>query len=111
MSYVVGFLGSDGHLGRTFFAKNMDEALVALEALRSEQQDVFRLPDEEEMQDDAQRLRAYFKWRSEQQDVFRLPDEEEMQDDAQRLRAYFEENCVLNTELGSYFVGGLEKVA
>jgi len=110
MSYVVGFFGDDSHLGRTFHVNTMDEALLALEALRTEQQDVFRLPDEEEMQDDAQRLRAYFKWRSEQQDVFRLPDEEEMQDDAQRLRAYFDDHCVLKTELGFYFVGSLENL-
>lgn len=75
MNYVVGFLGSDGHLGRTFFVKNMDEALVALAALLSEQQDTFPFSVDEEVQ------------------------------------AYFEEHCVLNTELGSYFVGGLEKVA
>lgn len=75
MSYVVGFLGSDGHLGRTFHADNMDEALVALEALRSEQVDTFPFIADEEVQ------------------------------------VYFEEHCVLTTELGSYFVGGLEKVA
>ena len=81
MSYVVGFFGDDSHLGRTFHVNTMDEALLALEALRTEQQDVFR-----------------------------LPDEEEMQDDAQRLRAYFDDHCVLKTELGFYFVGSLENL-
>lgn len=75
MNYVVGFWGNDGVLGRTFFAENMDEALVALEALRSEQEDTFPFADDEEVQ------------------------------------VYFKEHCVLKTELGSYFIGGLEKVA
>lgn len=33
MSYVVGFIGDDGYLGRTFFATNNEEVLSALKIL------------------------------------------------------------------------------
>jgi hypothetical protein len=74
MNYVVGFLGGEGHLGRTFHANNMDEAVVALRELFMEQKDTFPFVADEE------------------------------------VYVYFADRCVLKTELGFYFVGGLEKV-
>ena len=80
MSYVVGFLGHDGSLGRTFKADNMHNALKALEELRDETGDNFDFFDSKG--EDTQTL----------------------------LQTYFEDHCVLTTESGRYFIGGLESL-
>lgn len=81
MSYVVGFLGDDGTLGRTFKADNMYDALKALEELRDAVGDNF--------------------------DFFNLKEGEDIQT---RLQTYFEDHCVLTTKSGRYFIGGLESL-
>lgn len=71
MSYVVGFIGHCGTLGRTFFASNYDQARYYVSLLCQENME----PEN--------------AW----------PHSE-----------FWEDNCEWRTELGIYFVGGLENM-
>lgn len=46
MSYVVGFIGDDGSLGRTFFAANDEQVRSALRELHEENGDFFEEDNE-----------------------------------------------------------------
>lgn len=81
MSYVVGFFGKDACLGTTFSCENMDEVLVSLNLLRQTNKDVFPFAILENSKDN---------------DFW--------------TRTWFTSENVLETDLGYYFVGGLQKV-
>ena len=81
MSYVVGFLGKDFCLGQTFICENTDEILVGLNLIRKSNKDVFPFANSEN---------------SEENDFW--------------TRTWFTSENVLETDLGYYFIGGLQKV-